>query len=302
MKIAKTLSKKYKYVIKRYQSFKTNPLTKLNPFWALIKYLYINFLLYVLKREVTITYLNGIKAKVKKGDGIVGNYHSGLHEASDSIFLMHLLREGDSFLDIGANVGHYTLLAGLYSKCKVTAVEPIPSTFERLLGNLKLNNWKFQPELLNIGLSNESGELVFTNQQFTTNKVSTSGQGIKVKVKTLDEICSQKIPDFIKIDVEGYEWFVLNGGLNTLSNSKLKLILIELNESGKNFNIQDEQIINLLKENGFLPYIYNINERIFVEVDLKNTNQFNTLFIKDLDFVKQRIFSSNKIKIGSFTS
>ncbi|WP_333808689.1 FkbM family methyltransferase [Flavobacterium sp.] len=238
-----------------------------------------------------MTYLNGIKAKVKKGDGIVGNYHSGLHEAADSLFLMYLLREGDSFLDIGANVGHYTLLAGLYSNCKVTAIEPIPSTFDRLVNNIKLNKWKYEPELLNIGLSNESGELVFTNQQFTTNKVSTSGYGIKVTVKTLDEICSQYAPDFIKIDVEGYEWFVLNGGLNTLSSPNLKLILIELNESGKNFNIQDEQIIQLLKDKGFLPYVFNLETKTFAAIDFKNTKQFNTLFIKDLDFVINRIKS-----------
>jgi FkbM family methyltransferase len=297
MKIAKTLNKRYQYIVRRYQSFKTNPLTKSKPIWALVKYLYINFLLYVLKREVTITYLNGIKARVKKGDGIVGNYHSGLHEASDSIFLMQLLQEGDFLLDIGANVGHYTLLSGLYSNCKVVSIEPIPGTFDRLAANVKLNNWKYAPELLNIGLSNEAGELVFTNQQFTTNKVSTNGQGIKVKVKTLDEICAAKTPDFIKIDVEGYEWFVLNGGLKTLSNDTLKLILIELNESGKNFNIQDEQIIALLKEKGFLPYVYDLDTHTFNEVSSKNTNQFNTLFIKDLSFVENRIkeASSNEL-------
>jgi FkbM family methyltransferase len=251
--------------------------------------------LYVLKREVVITYLNGIKAKVKKGDGIVGNYHSGLHEASDSIFLMQLLKDGDFFLDIGANVGHYTLLSGVYSNCKVVAIEPIPATFERLVNNVKLNQWSYTPELLNIGLSNESGELVFTNQQFTTNKVSTSGQGIKVKVKTLDELCEHKTPDFIKIDVEGYEWFVLNGGLKTLSNDTLKLILIELNESGKNFNIQDDQIVKLLKDNGFLPYVYDLDQSTFIEVTHKNVDQFNTLFIKDLDFVVNRISNAKPI-------
>ena len=295
MKIAKTLFKKYRYIVKRYHSFKSNPLTKSNPVWALVKYLYINFLLYVLKREVVITYLNGIKAKVKKGDGIVGNYHSGLHEASDSIFLMQLLKDGDFFLDIGANVGHYTLLSGVYSNCKVVAIEPIPATFERLVNNVKLNQWSYTPELLNIGLSNESGELVFTNQQFTTNKVSTSGQGIKVKVKTLDELCEHKTPDFIKIDVEGYEWFVLNGGLKTLSNDTLKLILIELNESGKNFNIQDDQIVKLLKDNGFLPYVYDLDQCTFIEVTHKNVDQFNTLFIKDLDFVVNRISNAKPI-------
>ena len=295
MKIAKTLFKKYRYIVKRYHSFKSNPLTKSNPVWALVKYLYINFLLYVLKREVVITYLNGIKAKIKKGDGIVGNYHSGLHEASDSIFLMQLLKDGDFFLDIGANVGHYTLLSGVYSNCKVVAIEPIPATFERLVNNVKLNQWSYTPELLNIGLSNESGELVFTNQQFTTNKVSTSGQGIKVKVKTLDELCEHKTPDFIKIDVEGYEWFVLNGGLKTLSNDTLKLILIELNESGKNFNIQDNQIVELLKDNGFLPYVYDLDRSTFIEVTHKNVDQFNTLFIKDLDFVVNRIRNAKLI-------
>jgi hypothetical protein len=101
--------------------------------------------------------------------------------------------------------------------------------------------------------------------------------------------------DFIKIDVEGYEWFVLNGGLKTLSNDTLKLILIELNESGKNFNIQDNQIVELLKDNGFLPYVYDLDRSTFIEVTHKNVDQFNTLFIKDLDFVVNRIRNAKLI-------
>lgn len=299
MKIIRIYYKRIKYIINRYYSFTRDPLTKSSPLKALIKFIYINFLLYVLNREVTILYLNKIKAKIKRGDGIVGNYHSFLQESNDSIFLLHFLRADDLFLDVGANVGHYTLLAGVFSQARVIAIEPIPSTFERLESNIGLNSWKYSVILKNIGLSNEPKELVFTHQQFTTNKVSKNGKGIRVKVDTLDAICFSEKPRMIKIDVEGYEWFVLKGGMKTLESDEVKVIIIELNESGKNFGIEDEQIIDLLKTKGYKPFEYDIFNRKLKPIKFKNNSQFNTLFIKDLNFVKERVISSEKIKIGS---
>ena len=72
-----------------------------------------------------------------------------------------------------------------------------------------------------------------------------------------------------------------------------------MNESGKNFNIQDEQIIQLLKEKGFMPYVYNLETKSLNLIDNKNLNQFNTLFIKDLKFVEERILNCERLKVGS---
>lgn len=300
-KFLKKLSKKISYIHKKYYTFKENPLTQKAPLLAFVKYLYINFQLYVLKVEKSITFLGKVNAQIKKGDGIVGNYHSLLQEPNDSIFLLHFLRTNDFFIDIGANVGHYTLIAGVYGNARVTAVEPIPSTFNRLQKNVSLNKWNHQPNLLNIGLSDKVGVLNFTNEQYTTNKVSNTQSGIAIPVETLDNLCKTEKPIAIKVDVEGYEWFVLSGGLETIASDVVKVIIIELNQSGKNFGIEDENIINLLKSNGFSPYVYDIFKRELVEIQFKNNSQFNTLFIKDLDFVINRVQAANSIKIGKFT-
>lgn len=293
--------KKIKYLEKRYQSFKQNPLTSNNPFFTMLKFIYINFLLYFLNLEITFTFLNEIKVKVKKGDGIVGNFHSYLQEPNDSIFLLHFLNKKSVFIDIGANVGHYSLLASIISKASVISIEPVNKTFQRLKNNILLNNVSDQVKLLNIGLSDKKGKLFFSDNQFTTNKVSLDNKGTEINVEILDDICKDVKVEIIKIDVEGYEYFVLNGAKNTLNSDDLKVIIIELNDSGKSFGINDLQIINLLNESGFKQYKYDIFNRKLSPIDYKNESQFNTIFIKDIDFVMQRISVAEKVNFSKFS-
>ena len=57
-------------------------------------------------------WINGSKFLVKRGEtGLTGNIYTGLHEFADMVFLLHFLRDSDLFVDIGANVGSYTILA-----------------------------------------------------------------------------------------------------------------------------------------------------------------------------------------------
>lgn len=292
--------KKIKYLLSRYQSFKQNPLTKHNPFLYFIKFIYINFLLYVFSKEVKFTFLNNIKVAAKKGDGIIGNYHSVLQEPKDSIFLLHFLRNTSTFVDIGANVGHYTLLASIISKSNVISIEPVYNTFQRLKNNLKLNNIEKNVELLNIGLSDKPGKLFFSDKLFTTNKVSLNNKGTEITVNVLDNICKNKEIEIIKIDVEGYKWFVLNGAKEILKSDAMKVIIIELNDSGLNFGINDSQIITFLNDLGYKQYEYNIFNRDLKIINYKNNTQFNTLFIKDVDYVIDRVKNAENIKFSNF--
>lgn len=93
--------------------------------------------------------------------GASGNLYCGLHEFEDVGFLIHYLRPDDLFLDIGANVGTYTVMAAGVTGSSVLAFEPIPTTYARLLSNLRVNSLNSRVVALNIGLGAESGCLVF---------------------------------------------------------------------------------------------------------------------------------------------
>jgi hypothetical protein len=54
--------------------------------------------------------------------------HCGFHEAADMAFVLHLLRPDDRFLDIGANVGTYTILSSGVAQAHSITLEPIPAT------------------------------------------------------------------------------------------------------------------------------------------------------------------------------
>src|SRR5262245_33485687 len=80
-----------------------------------------------LQREVVVPWIADKKLVVRRGmTGATGNVYVGLHEFTDMMFLLHFLRAGDLFLDIGANVGTYTVLASGVSKASTRAFEPDP--------------------------------------------------------------------------------------------------------------------------------------------------------------------------------
>ena len=72
--------------------------------------------------------------------GITGNWYCGLHEFHEMAFVLHFLRKNDTFIDVGANVGSYTILAAVTGS-NVISIEPIPSTFNYLKNNVSINNF-----------------------------------------------------------------------------------------------------------------------------------------------------------------
>ena len=60
-------------------------------------------------------------------DGATGNIYAGLHEFADMAFTLHFLRPDDLFLDVGANIGSYTLLASGVCKARTISFEPDPA-------------------------------------------------------------------------------------------------------------------------------------------------------------------------------
>jgi FkbM family methyltransferase len=142
--------------------------------------------------------------------------------------------------DIGANVGAFTCLMASLGQ-SVHAFEPIPETFCRLKANVTLNGLLSDTHLNCLALGKNTGLVTFRTEEFgaATNRMAVpSASPAKnntsvqlVAVTSLDEYCQQqdiKRIDFVKLDVEGMEPFVLQGAKRLLRERRIAAILIEI--------------------------------------------------------------------------
>ena len=150
-------------------------------------------------------------------------------------------------LDIGANIGAHTVYLAENFK-KVYAFEPQIEVYKLLNKNIKLNNIN-NVITYNYGLGNEETKVnmrefnVDEQENIGAINIEKGGTGEEIMVKTLDSYNFINIK-FIKMDVEGYEYFVLLGGKNTFLQSK-PVIIIELNHCGAEYR---QDVNNFFKD------------------------------------------------------
>jgi len=218
------------------------------------------------------------------------------------MFLLHFLEKEDKFVDVGANVGHYSLLAAGVKSANVICVEPLPEAFQKLKKNIAINKLDKKINALNIGLSDSEGNLYFTTEKGTMNQVAltnTKSKSVMVEVYPLSALKEAKGCILLKIDVEGYELPVLRGAEEILNQASLSASIIELNGSGVKYGFEDEHIHELICEKGFSPVRYDPFKRFLFPLESYRKNQFNTLYVRDIENITKKIKKSPSIKIGN---
>ena len=281
-----------KKIIERYLQFVSHPLVK-NPLIGIIKYIYINLKIRFYQRPIKIKWLNNLRYYLSLGDsGIIGNYYFFIDDYEESIFLIHYLRDKDLFIDVGSNHGHYTMISSGICDSESISIEPVKETYDRLIMNIELNKLK-NVKSYNLGISDSEGELFFSNNMGSMNRIIEKGSEDNcelIEVTTLDKLLtSEQNISLIKIDVEGYEKQVLLGGVETLKNPNLNVIIIELNGSSRQYDYDENETISIIKGHGFYPYKYIYPDNELVPLEEKNFDSYNTIFIRNINFVKKRI-------------
>lgn len=185
-----------------------------------------------------------------------------IHEKESLNYFYSLINKNNNYniIDVGANIGLYSLYAKHLPKSQFYSFEPIKFAYNILNDNIKLNNItnintyniglsnKKGKEILNVCMSNEGLSTMGTNPlRFDISKDSIS---IEVEIDTIDNIFfnnNVKV-DFIKIDTEGYEYFILKGAEQTIKKYK-PIIQLEFNEINmKQCNITPKQLYNYITE------------------------------------------------------
>jgi FkbM family methyltransferase len=217
------------------------------------------------KNKTVMAEVDGIKYQLDLKELIDSSiYYEGCFEPLTTAVIKKYVREGMTVLDIGANIGCHTLL---FAKLvgvggKVIAFEPMSYAYSKLKCNIELNNFD-NIKLEKIALSNVIQTLQDVHFQTSWTLDGTSQYPNDKEIVdfiTLDKYVVindvDKI-DFIKLDVDGYEYKVISGGIDTLKRDK-PLLLMELGvytlqNAGDNIN----DLINTLADIGYEFYSEN---------------------------------------------
>jgi FkbM family methyltransferase len=247
-----------------------------------------------LRREVIVPWVGGIRLAARHGmTGATGNIYAGLHEFADMAFTLHFLRHTDIFLDVGANIGSYTLLASGVCKARTISFEPDPRSMRFLRRNIDINGLNGRVVLEQAAVGAEEGEVEFTLGRDTGNHVTTksAGQTQRVSMRTIDSVATATPPTMIKVDVEGYEAEVFRGARAVLSSPSLKAIITEGQRAG--------DIAPLLSA-GFSQFEYNPFQRRLRPASGHGSGN-SALFLRDLSFAVERLTASSPFQVLGYT-
>ena len=167
----------------------------------------------------------GERSRIIAYKGETNPPHAVMHNPPnwpDMLVWRRYLRPGDLFLDIGANIGVYSVYA---AECgaDVISVEPVPQNAKRVRENLDLNGYR--GEVVQKALSDQPGSVHVTADEDSYNHLVDEG-GIEVTASTLDALLGDRSA-VAKIDVEGAEELVLAGGRKALGEHRIKLLQLE---------------------------------------------------------------------------
>ena len=151
------------------------------------------------------------------------------------VHLAGLLRDGDTFLDIGANIGVFAAniasLQVLFPNLKICAFEPNPDTAARLRANAE----RLGVEIFDIALSDRNGMLEFVDgavsNVFSTvenaSSYSITGERRLCECRRLEDLAIQGHSLVMKIDVEGHEWEVLQGAIGLFEANRVRALYLD---------------------------------------------------------------------------
>lgn len=293
-------------VLQVYRYLRDHPLTREHRFKAYARYVRWQIASRLLNESVAVSYVNESRIFVRRGlHASTQTYYTGLKEFNDMCLVMHLLRSEDVFVDVGGNIGVFTILASAGAGATVYTFEPFPSTYEHLKDNINLNHGHGHVFPFQICIGDTDGEIEFEidRRSSSRNHVRPKNSDeryaagvISVPVRTLDSIVDRPAV-CLKIDVEGYESSVIAGAQSTLDSSSLCAVIIEMNPAAlKAYDHDPSALHNEMLSRGFKTFNYNPFTREIEETFGYNSSG-NTVYLRNLDFIYKRVKNACPFRI-----
>ncbi|CAM5302451.1 FkbM family methyltransferase [Thauera mechernichensis] len=177
-------------------------------------------------------------------------------------FVAHYLRPAEHFVDVGAGVGSYTVLAAAVTAARVTAFEPAEAAAAALMRNVAFNELAGLVKCRRIGVSDASGRGYFPPAAGGRLRADpcAEGEGV-VRLQRLDEALGDDVAQVLKVDVCGDELEVLRGAQLTLQRPGLDAVIVGTGRGCRGLAPRWHRVCALLERHGFEPADYDPFER-----------------------------------------
>jgi FkbM family methyltransferase len=225
-------------------------------------------------------------------------------ESNERQFLNKFLRQGDLFIDIGANIGLFTLIASycVGQKGFVYSIEPCSKTYQRLVRNVGLNRMN-NVKCAQIALSDHTGQIEMNVSLDGYDAWNSIAQPFSGDAFTMESIKATSLDDFarehklmgrvkmIKIDVEGWESHVLSGGYEMLSRTDAPVLQVEFtDQASQSAGTSCQALYHQLEDFGYRMYLYDgTSKRIIPDPIRVSYPYINLLAVKNLDDIHARL-------------
>ena len=190
----------------------------------------------------------------------------GTYELNCVQKLTENVRQGSICVDVGANLGYFSILMSrlVGEDGQIIAFEPMPDTSEVLCQNIRLNHLT-STKIVRAAISHESGSVRLFSELSGRFSKTASMVGYRLErarrttvvpsIRLDDYFAGEKrLPDLIKMDVEGAEAAVLNGARETIARGH-PILLVGIHAWG---SVESQQVLDLLAELGYAPNIFEI--------------------------------------------
>ncbi|MDY6785373.1 MAG: FkbM family methyltransferase [Cyanobacteriota bacterium] len=218
--------------------------------------------------------------------------YCGLFDRNEMTFLLRYLREEDAFLDLGANIGVYTLLAASkIDSGKIYSIEALPKNYARLQENIALNQLH-QVTSYDSAIADRVGTVRLELAEgdcmpHLVEETEIAENAIAVPCETLNHLFNNKPPSNLKLakmDIEGAELLALKGATSLLEQHCPPVWLVEI-------VYQDRELVEWFENYGYTLYEYSAETHQLSPVSLGCVSGKNVLAIATsaLEFVRHRL-------------
>lgn len=243
------------------------------------------------KSPVLVSLECGAKLRCPAWSKMAGTWVSiGYHE-EELVFLRETIAPEDLFVDVGANIGVYSMVAAARG-ARVVAFEPFPQAREAFLENVTLNGCADRVTVHPCALSDERSTMTLTTDLESSNHlVVGAGSGLTVDVRLLDEVLSNDALSgrrvaIVKVDAEGFDANVLRGARRILTEQK-PCVIVEVWAGGR-------EVREILEPLGYAIYHFDATRREleFVPSDFSSEGYFVAIHAESIDRIRERLRSS----------
>jgi FkbM family methyltransferase len=245
-----------------------------------------------MKEPETIDWICGLKLKIYPGNEIFrALFVRGVYDPNLIIVVNALLKKGSVFIDVGANMGYFSLLASqvVGKDGKIFALEPSSRDFARLQDNIKTNNLQKiifplqlaisdKVSLVNLSIACEERSGLNTMGSEFSSKGTEKVEVQEVGSTTIDKFMNRKHIDkvnVLKLDIEGSEVDALRGAVNTIEKCRPAIMLgvnpVALNACGSSV----DELQKIIKSMNYKIYII-VDDPVFALKEVEDISKIHT--------------------------